>query len=71
MNSLGKLTHLIACPLRDPGSIPSHGGEFQGIFLWPITHTWRGDGRRQVITSSSKGYEEYEAIQLLPPSGFS
>ena len=32
-------------------------------------HTWRGDGRRQVVTSPLKGYEEYEAIQLLLLSG--
>ena len=32
-------------------------------------HTWRGDGRRQVVTSPLKGYEEYEAIQVLLPSG--
>ena len=24
------------CPPRGPGSIPSHGGVFQGIFLWLI-----------------------------------
>ena len=39
------------------------------MFLWLITHTWRGDGRRKVVTGSSKGYEEYEAIQVLLPSG--
>jgi len=61
--------YLTVCPLRGPSSIPSRGGEFQEIFPWPITHTWRGDGHRQVITSSLKGYEKYEAIQLLLTSG--
>jgi len=61
--------HLTVCPLCGPAAIPSHGGEFQEMFPWLITHTWRGDGRRQVVTSPLKGYEEYEAIQLLLPSG--
>lgn len=30
-----------------------------------ITHTWRGDGRRRVLLSPLKGYEEYEAIQFF------
>jgi len=62
--------YLTVCPPRSPGSIPSRGGEFRGIFRWLIKHTWRADGRRQAITSPSKEYEEYEAIQLLLPSGF-
>ena len=61
--------YLTVCPPYGPGSIPSRGGEFQRIFARLITHTWRGDGRRQVVTSRLEGYEEYEAIQLLPPSG--
>jgi len=40
-------------------------------FLWLITDTCRGDRHCQVFTSSLKGYEEYEAIQLLLPSGTS
>ena len=29
--------YLTVCPLRDPGSIPSHDVVFQGISPWPIT----------------------------------
>jgi len=29
--------NLTVCPLRGPGSIPSHGEVFQGIFSWLIT----------------------------------
>ena len=68
-SSVGELMRLTVCPLHSPGSIPSHGGEFQGIFPYLFTHTWRGDGHRQVITDPLKGYKEYEAIQLLQPSG--
>jgi len=68
-SSGGKWGHLIVCPLRGQGSIPSCGREFQGVFPWLITYTWSGDGRHQVVTSPLKGYNEYEAIQLLLPSG--
>ena len=42
---------------------------FPEIFPWLITHTWREDGHRQVITSPLEGYEEYEAIQFVLCSG--
>jgi len=61
--------HLTVCSSRGLGSIPSRGGEFQGISPWLITHTRGGDGRHRVITSPLKGYDKYEAIQLLLPSG--
>ena len=61
--------NLIVCPPCDPGSIFSHGGEPQGFFSWLITRIWRVDGRHQVVTNRLEGYEEYEAIQLLLPSG--
>ena len=57
--------YLTARPLHGSGLIPGRGGEFQGIFSWLITSTWRGDGRRQIVTSPLKRYEEYEAIQLF------
>jgi len=31
------IMYLTVCPPRAPGSIPSHGGGFQGIFPWLIT----------------------------------
>jgi len=31
-SSVGELMRLTVCPLHSPGSIPSHSGEFQGIF---------------------------------------
>jgi len=56
------------CSLHGLRSIS--GGILQAIFRWVIMHVWRGDGHRQVATSPLKRYEEYEAIQLLLPSGF-
>jgi len=36
---------------------------------WLITHTWKGDGCREVVTSLLKLCKEYKAIQLPSPSG--
>jgi len=51
-SSVGELMHLTVCLLCGQGLIPSRGSVFQGVFHWLITHTRKGDGRRQVITSS-------------------
>jgi len=55
---------------RGPGSMPGHGRVFQGIFPRLITHarmhTWRGDGRCQVIISSLK--ESIQGIQSITAS---
>jgi len=61
--SVGEWVYLTACPTHGPGLTPSHGGVFQGIFPRMIRHTWRGDGRRQLITNPLKVYEEYRAAQ--------
>jgi len=36
-SSVGEWMYLTVCSLLDPGSIPDHGGAFQGIFRWLIT----------------------------------
>ena len=36
-SSVGKWMNLTVCPPCGPGSIPGHGGVFQGIFPWLIT----------------------------------
>jgi len=48
--------HLTVSPLCGQRSIHSRGGEFQGIFRFLITHTWRGDERGQVVTTPLKRY---------------
>jgi len=62
-SSMGEWMYLAVCPPHGPGSTLDHGGLVQGSFPWLITHTWRGDGRRQVVTNPLKGYESYEAAQ--------
>ena len=56
---------LPSVPLRGPCLIPGRGAVFQAVSLWVTTQPWRGYGCHQVITSSLKGYDEYEAKQLL------
>jgi len=36
-SSVRRQMNFTVCPPRRPGSIPSHGGVFQGIFPWLIT----------------------------------
>jgi len=61
--------YLSVCPPRSSSSIPGRDGEFQGrdFSLADRTHL----ERRWVPPrlSQLKGYEEYEVIQLLLPSG--
>jgi len=69
-SSVGDIMHLTVCPLHGPRvQFPVMEKKFQGFFPWLMTHTWRGDGPRQNIKNPLKGYEEYEAKQLLLPSG--
>jgi len=74
MSLVGEWKYLSVCPLHGPDSIPDHGevGEvLQGIFPWLITRTRTHTLGEEidVITSPLIGYGEYEAIQLLLPSG--